>query len=146
MSRRLQLIILGLGILGAAVSSYLAYYYLTDTPVPCSASIWHGGCQIVQASSYARPWGIPLPVAGLAFYLALIVLMVHRPTASRALRSGILFVLAAVGFGFSLYLTALEAFVIKAWCAWCVASALVATALFVITLVSFVRIRRRAIS
>jgi uncharacterized membrane protein len=41
------------------------------------------------------------------------------------------FVVALVGFGFSLYLTYLELFTIDAICQWCVASAVLMTLLFV---------------
>ena len=40
--------------------------------------------------------------------------------------------MAAVGFGFSLYLTYLELFVIDAICQWCVASAVLMTLLFAV--------------
>ncbi|NIR59138.1 MAG: hypothetical protein GWO02_06285, partial [Gammaproteobacteria bacterium] len=42
--------------------------------------------------------------------------------------------LGAGAFGFSAYLTGIEAFVIHAWCRWCVASAVVATLVFVFSL------------
>jgi protein-disulfide isomerase/rhodanese-related sulfurtransferase len=41
--------------------------------------------------------------------------------------------ISCAGFLFSIYLTSLEAFVIHAWCAWCVVSALVVTAIFVLS-------------
>ena len=40
--------------------------------------------------------------------------------------------LALVGFGFSLYLTYLELFVIDAVCQWCVASAVIMTLIVVV--------------
>jgi uncharacterized membrane protein len=43
--------------------------------------------------------------------------------------------LALVGFGFSMYLTWAELFRIHAICQWCVASAVIMTALMVLTLV-----------
>jgi protein-disulfide isomerase/rhodanese-related sulfurtransferase len=42
--------------------------------------------------------------------------------------------ISCAGFLFSIYLTSLEAFVIHAWCAWCVVSALVVTGIFVLSL------------
>jgi len=37
------------------------------------------------------------------------------------------------GFMFSAYLTAIEAFVIHAWCMWCLGSAITMTALFIVS-------------
>jgi uncharacterized membrane protein len=42
----------------------------------------------------------------------------------------IVFGMTLVGFLFSLYLTAIEAFVLNAWCVWCVVSAIAMTLLF----------------
>ena len=47
--------------------------------------------------------------------------------------------MALVGFGFSLYLTYLELFEIDAICQWCVGSAVIMTALAVLTGVRAVR-------
>jgi uncharacterized membrane protein len=46
-----------------------------------------------------------------------------------------------LAFGFSMYLTYLEAFVINAWCRWCVASAIMATVLFLLALPELRRLR-----
>jgi hypothetical protein len=45
--------------------------------------------------------------------------------------------MTAVGFGFSAYLTYLELFVIDAICQWCVASAVLMTALFALAVRDF---------
>jgi uncharacterized membrane protein len=48
--------------------------------------------------------------------------------------------LTLTGFAFSLYLTYLEVFVIDALCQWCLASAVVMTALFITALVRLLRL------
>jgi uncharacterized membrane protein len=45
----------------------------------------------------------------------------------------LMFILSTIGIAFSIYLTFLEPFVIGATCAWCIASALIMTALFTLT-------------
>ncbi len=47
--------------------------------------------------------------------------------------------LSLIGFGFSAYLTYLEFGVIDAICQWCVASAVLMTALFALSVLRFVR-------
>ena len=44
-----------------------------------------------------------------------------------------------VGFLFSAYLSFLEAFVIEAWCVWCVASGILSTLIFVVASIAFFR-------
>ena len=62
---------------------------------------------------------------GIAGYVGLLVAALARGDAARF--GGLM--LALVGFGFSAYLTYLELFVIDAICQWCVASAVLMTAL-----------------
>ena len=55
-----------------------------------------------------------------------------------------LIVTATGAFLFSVYLSALEQFVIHAWCRWCIGSAAIATLIFLFTLPEFRRLRRTA--
>jgi len=55
--------------------------------------------------------------------------------------SVLLAALASVCFGFTLYLTAIELFVLHAICRWCVASAVIMTATWVLSLAD---LRRQA--
>jgi uncharacterized membrane protein len=79
----------------------------------------------VAKSAYSDLAGINVAVIGIAGYAALLGAAVIGGDAARF--GGLL--LALVGFGFSLYLTYLELFVIDAICQWCVASAALMTLL-----------------
>jgi uncharacterized membrane protein len=85
-----------------------------------------GGCQTVASSSYSHLLGANVAVLGIAGYVLLLVTALLRGDGPRM--AG--FALALSGFGFSLYLTYLELFVIDAICQWCVASAALMTMLF----------------
>ena len=128
-----------LSLVGLFVSALLWWMYTSPSrPMLCLGS----GCDEVRSSAYAVAWGIPLPVYGVLMYagLALLSLAAVRfgdgvPKAAyfakvpQLARNVTLFI-AGAGFLVSLYLTGLEAFVIEAWCIWCVASALIITAVF----------------
>jgi protein-disulfide isomerase/uncharacterized membrane protein len=103
-------------IFGAGVSVYLLVEYTTGQPGLCLTG---SGCDEVRASDFAYPLGIPMPLFGVVFYAAAVWL------AYRSLHSGRGLLLAAgvVGVAMSAVLTALEAFVIGAFCTWCLASA-----------------------
>ena len=119
---RLTVAVAVLSLAGAAVSGYLTWVHFAELQPFCVGG--GGGCERVQSSPYARLGGVPVAIVGLAGYLAVL--------ASLALpaRSVTAF-LALVGAGFSAYLTYLELAVIDAVCQWCVASAMIMTALAV---------------
>jgi protein-disulfide isomerase len=110
-------------IVGGAASVYLLVEYLTGQPGLCLTG---SGCDLVRASSFAYPLGVPLPLVGLAFYLAAIWLTLAAPDARplAGIRADALLIgLAAAGAVASAILTGLEAFVIRAYCSWCLVQA-----------------------
>jgi uncharacterized membrane protein len=130
--RRLQIAIVVLCVLGLLVAGYLTYVHYAGVKVLCVAS---GGCETVQASKYAKLAGVPVAVLGLIGYLLILASVAVRGELARA--AG--FAIALVGFGFSAYLTYRELFTIHAICQWCVASAVLMTALVVLTGLRFLR-------
>ena len=67
--------------------------------------------------------------------MAILLSLAVRGELGRAAGFGI----ALIGFGFSMYLTYRELFTIKAICQWCVGSAVLMSALTIITAVRFLR-------
>jgi uncharacterized membrane protein len=117
--------------MGIAISSYLAYYYIYAQPVPCTIH----GCETVRQSEYAKMFGIPTPLYGVAFYVTFAIIAGLKLAQKNLPYHHILLKLMGIGgFLFSAYLTYLEAYVIHAWCIWCVASAIIATLLFITTI------------
>jgi protein-disulfide isomerase/uncharacterized membrane protein len=111
-------------VVGAAASAYLLVEYLTGQPGVCLTG---SGCDLVRASAFAYPLGIPTPLIGLVFYL-LAGWMALRTLDSRSVAGfapgTALLLLAGMGALASMVLTGLEAFVIKAFCTWCVVQAI----------------------
>jgi protein-disulfide isomerase len=103
-------------IFGAGVSVYLLVEYTTGQPGLCLTG---SGCDEVRASPFAYPLGIPMPLFGVAFYGAAAWLAYRSLDGGR----GLLLAAGVVGVAMSALLTALEAFVIMAFCTWCLASA-----------------------
>jgi len=97
-----------------------------------------GGCEYVQTSPYAMLFGIPVAVFGVVGYLVLLIvsLLGLQPRwAQRRQPTVALVALSAAAVLFTAYLTYLEAFVIHAWCRWCLVSAGIIVAIFVTSLV-----------
>lgn len=132
-------LLLALSLLGLFDSSYLWWVYASPSrPMVCLGS----GCDVVRASPFASPAGIPMPVFGVAMYATLALLIFAEPLLSASLARWGRHAVAGIsglGFLFSLYLTGIEAFVLHAWCAWCVVSALAVTLLFVLAVLDVFR-------
>jgi uncharacterized membrane protein len=126
---RLALAQSGLALMGAGVAAYLTWAKLQGEGLIC---IGFRGCDVVNNSPYAELLGIPVAAWGLGAYLALALLgglsWVDRASL-RPWTVTLSFALALGGWLFSMYLTAIEAFVLHAWCSWCVTSAILITLL-----------------
>jgi len=134
-----RMIISLLAMIGLSVALYMwAYAAGLTGPVLCSV----GDCEAVQNSEYAHLGGVPVAAFGVVGYLALLVVsflgLQPRFGDSRAIPR--LLVLGAfIGVAFSAYLTYLEAFVILAWCQWCVSSAIIMVLVFLSSIPEFRR-------
>lgn len=132
--------LLALSLWGIFDAAYLWWAYTSSSrPMACLGG---GGCDVVRASTYAQFLGLPLPVFGLAMYAALALAILCEPLVGRAagrwFRYG-LALISTAGFLVSLYLTGVEAFILHAWCVWCVVSFLTVTAIFLIALLDTAR-------
>ena len=123
-----------LALAGLLVSSYLTMYKIGMLgEIQCTI----GGCQKVQTSRWATFLGLPVGAWGVGAYVTLLVvaLLGVQPRFVRERWVALaLFGMSAVGVAFSAYLTYLEAFVIRAWCQWCVISAVLITLIFLLSL------------
>jgi uncharacterized membrane protein len=120
--RRLDVAIGVIALVGLGIAAYLTYIHYAGVQPLCLAS---GGCEKVQASHWSKLGGIPVATLGLLGYASILALLFVRGESALAATA----LVALVGFGFSAYLTYVELFRIHAVCQWCVASALLMTAL-----------------
>jgi uncharacterized membrane protein len=131
--RPMRRITLVLALIGTGIAGYLTWVHYGHLKIVCLSN--GGGCEKVQSSSYAELAGVPVAVLGLVGYL-LILASLALPEGDGAVAAAFL---SLVGFGFSLYLTWAELFRIHAICQWCVSSAVVMTALMVVSVVRVLR-------
>ena len=119
-------------VIGIGVAAYLSYVETQSVEAFCGPV---GDCNTVQQSRYARLFDIlPIGVLGLLGYFALLAAWLTRRFIPKLEKP------AAIGFWgmaffaviFSLYLTYLEPFVIKAVCLWCLTSAVIVTLLLLL--------------
>jgi uncharacterized membrane protein/glutaredoxin len=122
-----------LAVVGLGVALYLAYVETQAVEAVCGPV---GDCNAVQSSSYAKLFGmLPIGVLGAMGYIAILVAWLWSRLRTDQIADQVQqVVLAMTVFGtlFSLYLTYLEPFVIKAVCAWCLTSAVIITLLMLV--------------
>ena len=119
-------------LLGMFVAFYMVYIETNQVQAICGPI---GNCNAVQSSSYARLFGVlPVGLLGLLGYvLVLAAWLWKRFRSDRLAEMAPMAILGMTFFGvlFSIYLTYLELFVIKAVCMWCLSSAVIITLLLV---------------
>lgn len=108
-------------LIGIVDTLYLIYHKVRGTDVACIffPKEW---CRKVQYSLYSKTLGIPNSVAGFGMYVAILALTwlyVGGFVAFWPLQAIVTF-----GFLFSMYFTYVQAFILRAFCTWCVVSAL----------------------
>jgi uncharacterized membrane protein len=126
-----------LAIAGLGVSAYLMWGYTVEgAELACGGS---SGCEEVKQSAYASILGVPLPVLGLVSYTVLLILVFLQNLITlknrqlAAYTALAIFGISLMGVLYSAYLTYLEFFVIYAICRWCVASAVIMAAFFILS-------------
>ncbi|MDQ3673662.1 MAG: vitamin K epoxide reductase family protein [Gemmatimonadota bacterium] len=131
MTKRMIVAALALG--GIFIAIYLTLYKLGIIgELSCSV----GSCETVNTSKWSVFLGLPVAAWGIFFYLDVFALALvgtlarfeHSPILSL-----LLVVWSGVGLIFSGWLTYLELAVIHAICIWCVISAVLVTAIFVLS-------------
>ncbi len=131
MYQQLLLASLVLSILGVINAGYLTYTATLGISPVCNLT---SGCDLVAASPYSRVFGIPLSLFGVFFYLVMAGFsgwgMMQKTVSVR----WFMFPAATLGFLLSLYFLYLQAFVINAFCQYCLFSLAEAAALFVFSL------------
>lgn len=124
-------------LLGIADSVYLTVHHYTAVPVPCSLT---GGCETVLTSAYAEVAGIPIAAFGALGYFVAFSLAILAAFGNRAMWF-VFGIQATIMAAVSLYLIYVQAFVLNAFCQFCLVSAATSICLFLIFLAS--RILRR---
>jgi uncharacterized membrane protein len=111
-------------LIGVADAAYLSaiHYYQADPG--CSLIT---GCDAVLSSEFAVILGVPLAYGGLIYYLVLLsgMLTYYQYETKKALHATLL--VNVMGFLFSLWLIYVQAFILGAFCQYCLISALITT-------------------
>ncbi|MFN3308250.1 MAG: vitamin K epoxide reductase family protein [Anaerolineales bacterium] len=124
-----------LSLIGLGVALYLAYVETQEVAAVCGPI---GDCNAVQQSPYAKLFGVlPVGVLGAVGYVAILFVWfwgrLRKDWLAQKANLAV-FVMTLFGLIFSIYLTYLEPFVIKAVCAWCLTSAVIMALLYFLSI------------
>ena len=137
--------ILLLAFLGLTDAVYLAQHAASGTPLICNIE-GLSGCNSVAASPYARFFGVPLAEFGVFFYSVLFILAALELVLVDRLLRRALQVTALIGLIASLYFTFLQAFIISAFCIYCLMSAAITLCVFIAaSFLEPVRLKRKEV-
>ncbi|MBC7911576.1 MAG: vitamin K epoxide reductase family protein [Pyrinomonadaceae bacterium] len=137
--RRLYLLTALLSLVGLGDSIYLTVKHLTGQSVRCTIST---GCDAVLASAYASVGGFPLAAFGALAYFAVFSLATLALFGYRGARMLLLIIVGLMTL-MTLRLLYLQAFVLQAYCEFCLLSALITLSLAGLMLFSFLPQRHR---
>lgn len=131
---KLAIFLLIVALLGFADATYLTIEHFSGDIPPCTIV---EGCESVLTSPYAVIAGIPVSLIGAIFYF---IVLVGVFSFIESKKTGLLkwsLLLTVFGFLATLWFLYLQAFVIGAFCLYCLGSALTSTVLFVTAIVVF---------
>ena len=130
--KKLYVVAALLALVGLADALYLTIEHVTGQSVRCTII---SGCSAVLSSPYAVVAGIPLAALGAAAYFTVfslaILTLFGYPRVALLLRA-----IVITMFAISVWLMYLQAFVIREFCQYCLLSALITTALLVVTVIA----------
>ena len=119
---------LNLFLIAAALGGFVLAFFLFISkrkakPIACPMD---GHCDDVVRSEFSKFFGVPVDILGMLYYaVAATAYSVFYFYSGLAVPLAVfaMFGLASFSFLFSLYLTFIQAFSLKQWCVWCLASA-----------------------
>ena len=118
-----------LGLIGFINASYLTVERLSGESIKCFI---FSGCETVTTSVYANIGPVPISLIGAIFYLIVFVLAIRYLESRNEKILHILHYLALLAALFAVYLVIIQAFILGAFCFYCMISAVDSTLLFII--------------
>jgi uncharacterized membrane protein len=126
-----------IALLGFADAAYLTIEHFMNELPPCV----FGNCELVLTSKYSEIFGIPVALLGAIYYFAILffIVMYFDGKREKFLRAALW--LSWVGLLASIWFFILQAFVIHAFCQFCLISGATSLTLFIISVCALRRYR-----
>jgi uncharacterized membrane protein len=131
--RGLVIALLIFSFIGFLDATYLSAEHFIGGIPECS---FLSGCEIVATGEYSTIGPFPVAYLGLTYYLLVFILVIaYKECGLRKILKYLSYI-TFFGFLFSLWLVYLQAFIIEAFCVYCMVSATTSTILFILVLIT----------
>lgn len=129
--------ILALAGVGISVFLYLQHIGAYSTEI-CEINATFD-CRTVDQSPYSEIYGVPISLLGIIGYGLLLLGALLKFFDRQGDRGLDLFLAAAAtgGLAFSLYLTGVEAFILRAWCVFCLSQQVIMLVIFILAVLLY---------
>lgn len=131
--------ILVLSIAGVVDSSYLLVKHYTHSAVNCSI---FSDCDVVTSSAYSTIMGIPVALLGIIFYVIVFAFALILLKSKSRKYSISFFSISSTGFLVSMGLVYVQAFILNAFCFYCLISASLSTVLFILSIIIMIKYKK----
>lgn len=132
----IQFAIFILGLTGFFIARYIRIHKTKNRPLVCPVRF---NCHAVVHSNYAKFLGLPVELLGMLYYMFIVVtygFFIFNPLIFSFVSVDILniFMISAslLAFLFSAYLIAVQIFILKKGCSWCIVSAFICFVIFIL--------------
>ena len=129
----IHFILSGLGVAGFVLCKHLYKCKQRKQPLICPMRM---SCDFVTTSKYSKFLGIHLEILGMIYYGLVTIIhasMLVFPNFASPIETTLGLAASTCAFVFSVYLTGIQAFVLKKWCTWCLCSATFCALIFITT-------------
>jgi uncharacterized membrane protein len=134
-TQKLTVAIIAFSAIGLIDSGYLAYSRFFHSALSCS---FLDGCNLVAASPYSLLFGyVPLAYLGFGFYIVMLALGISFYYNKGTFTKPLLLAFSIGGVVSSAYFVFLQLFFIKAFCAYCLASAAISVLLLLLVVMLY---------
>jgi uncharacterized membrane protein len=119
---------------GFAVAFYVHHKKKTNMPMVCPLK---GNCDTVTRSRYSTFLGVPVEKIGMLYYALVLIVYILNNVLAVGFPDVVMFLMIGITMGafvFSLYLTFIQAFLVRSWCTWCLLSAGFSSFIFITAL------------
>lgn len=116
-------------LIGFIDATYLSAEHFLGLIPPCTLL---QGCEQVTTSAYSVILGVPVALLGAIFYLAVMIgVLLYLQTQQEKIIASVVYASWA-GLAAAVYFTYIQAFVIHAYCQYCLLSAVTSTLIFIV--------------
>lgn len=133
----IPIFLLIVALIGFADATYLTVEHYMNTIPPCAI----GGCETVLTSSYAEIAGIPVSLGGSIYYFFIVLMLFMYMDSKKEIFLRLPLLASVIGFISSLWFMIIMVFVIRAFCPYCVVSALTSTTIFAVSIYTLIKFK-----